>query len=383
MLLKWLGTTFSQINKMAANRINKLQDLISGSDFDVIAINAGSKLKYLTGLDFHLSERPVILLVARQDAPVLFFPDFERQKAESAMVPLQLFPYNENPATWRESILPAVGAVNLKTANVGVHPESMRFLELDLIETASGHHRFFSAAGIFQDLLVCKDQTEIIEIQNAVKIAEKSLEGLLACPLAGKTEKQVANALIIQLLENGSNPELPFNPIIASGPNSANPHAVPGDRVIQAGDLLVIDWGANSGGYISDITRTFQVGKIDQESNEVAQVVLDANIAGREAIAVKKKAHEVDHAARKVISDAGYASFFTHRTGHGIGMMAHEEPYISESSNTELSPGMVFTIEPGIYLPGKGGVRIEDNVVVTNEETITLTQFSRELQAID
>ncbi|HEX2980639.1 MAG TPA: M24 family metallopeptidase, partial [Anaerolineaceae bacterium] len=182
-----------------------------------------------------------------------------------------------------------------------------------------------------------------------------------------------------QLLRAGSDSEFPFSPIIASGPNSANPHAVPGERTITAGDLIVIDWGASYGGYISDLTRTVAIEPVEPEFREIAKVVLEANAAGRAAGRPGVPAGQVDQSARSVINRADYGPFFIHRTGHGIGMETHEPPYIFGDNSLVLAPGMTFTVEPGIYLPGRGGVRIEDNMLITTDGAITLSDLPREL----
>jgi Xaa-Pro dipeptidase len=193
------------------------------------------------------------------------------------------------------------------------------------------------------------------------------------------TERELASELVLQLLRQGSDPDLPFFPIVASGPNSANPHAHPTDRRIQEGDLLIVDWGASSGGYFSDITRTFAIGAVAPEFARIAEVVLEANAAARMAAKPESSAAEVDHTARSVITDAGYGEYFIHRTGHGLGLESHEHPYIRSDNPQLLKPGMTFTIEPGIYLTGTAGVRIEDDVVVTPDGSKSLVNLPREL----
>jgi Xaa-Pro dipeptidase len=183
-------------------------------------------------------------------------------------------------------------------------------------------------------------------------------------------------------LRQGSEPNLPFFPIVASGPNSANPHATPTDRKFAAGDLLVIDWGATHKGYLSDITRTFAIGEVTNELIHIYDTVARANEAGRKTAGPGATAESVDAAARQVISGAGYAKFFTHRTGHGLGMESHERPYIRAGNNLPLAPGMTFTVEPGIYLPGRNGVRIEDDLVITEDGAQSLTNFPRQLQIL-
>lgn len=265
---------------------------------------------------------------------------------------------------------------------IGVEPTAMRFLEINLLQLASSEIRFTSAAHIFRNLRMVKDNEEINSIRQAIQIAQTALENTIPFIKAGITEQEITNELVINLLRSGSESELPFAPIIASGPNSSNPHAVPGSRKLQEGDLIVIDWGARKDGYISDITRTFALGNVDDELMTIYRTVRKANEAARGILPSNFISEKIDYAARDVIQDAGYGDFFTHRTGHGIGLEAHEEPYIAAENFTEIVPGMTFTIEPGIYIPGKGGVRIEDNIVASNGGLITLTSLDRELRIL-
>src|SRR5690606_37032721 len=188
--------------------------------------------------------------------------------------------------------------------------------------------------------------------------------------------------LVMQLFKHGSEPEMPFAPIVSSGPNSANPHASPSDRKLQAGDLLVVDWGAAYGGYISDLTRTFAVGAVDEEYRKIHKIVQEANAAGRAAAKPGIPCAEVDRAAREVIERSGYGKYFTHRTGHGIGMEGHEEPYMRGDNMQILEAGMAFTVEPGIYLTNRNGVRIEDNLVITEDGAESLSDMPREIRVV-
>jgi Xaa-Pro dipeptidase len=198
----------------------------------------------------------------------------------------------------------------------------------------------------------------------------------------GVTEKEIASELTIQMLRLGGDAEAPFAPIVSSGPNGANPHASPGDRKMAAGDLLVIDWGTGYQGYVADLTRTFGIGKVEPEFQRIADIVKDANAAGRAIAAPGLQAGAVDAAAREVINTAGYGAYFTHRVGHGIGLEGHEPPYMFGENTLRLAEGMAFTIEPGIYLTGRGGVRIEDNVVVTANGVDVLSSLPRELRIL-
>jgi Xaa-Pro dipeptidase len=271
---------------------------------------------------------------------------------------------------------------------MGVEPTRMRYLEMQMLETAAqqarGDHNvsFTTAESVLAELRGVKDASEQAAMQQAVTIAQAALTATLPTIQAGISEQQIAGELLAQLYRHGSTGELPFMPIVAAGPNSANPHAVPGERMLQDGDLLIIDWGAGYEGYISDLTRTFAIGTVDDELAKVTQIVAEANEAGRAAVKPGVRAGDVDRAAREVIETAGYGEYFIHRTGHGIGMEGHEAPYIYAQNNLVLQPGMTFTIEPGIYLPGRGGVRIEDNVVVTADGCHSFSDLERTLQIL-
>jgi Xaa-Pro dipeptidase len=364
-------------------RISKLQGLLKDAHIKLAAFNAGVDLQYFTGLNFHLSERPVVLLVPQSGKPCLIFPEFEISKAISSKGNINLFPYSESIATWPNIFKAALDATGISGGKVAVAPESMRFLEMDLIQSDSEDIGFISCDAILKQLKGKKDFDELDSIQIAVSIAESALINLLKDIKVGQSEKEIANNLVIKLLQAGSEPELPFSPIVASGPNSANPHAVPSERRIVPGDILLIDWGARSNGYVSDLTRCFFVCYPDVKFMKIAEIVLAANEAARAKAKPGILASEVDRAARDLIELSGYGENFTHRTGHGIGLLAHEAPYISADNMTHLEHGNTFTIEPGIYIQGLGGVRIEDNLFVDETECKTLTSLPRELKTID
>jgi Xaa-Pro dipeptidase len=361
------------------NRIESLCDLMAENRVPLVAVNAGSSLTYLTGMSFHISERPAILFIPSDGLPCFFFPEFEREKFNRAGLDLRTFPYPEDPAQWPVIVSQLIDSITCDKEVIAIAPEEFRFLEMHLIQQAAPKVTFSSAAGLFKSLLVIKDNQEQAAIRNAVAIAEKAFRQTFPGIRPGRTETEIANQLFIHLLEQGSAAELPFSPIVASGPNSADPHAMPGSRTLQAGDLIVIDWGACWDGYISDITRTVCLGEPSHQAVDIAELVEAANQAGRSKAGPGIPACDVDAAARNVIAAEGYGENFIHRTGHGIGLKAHEEPYISSVETNPLAAGMTFTVEPGIYLPGWGGVRIEDNVLITSAGADTLTTLPREL----
>jgi len=365
------------------NRQARLNDLLQSAQLEALALNPSETLTYLTGLHFHLSERPVMAIFSPDHPILLVLPELEALKGEGLPFPVQLFPYGEDPLTWESAFRSAFLAAELKSGPVGVDPNHIRLLELSILWAAAAQVNFISAEETLSSLRIYKDEQELTFMRKAADIAQRALQATLPLVKTGMTEAELAAELTFQLLQHGSTLSAVFSPIVSFGPNTANPHAFPGEQKLTAGDNLLCDWGAVYNGYASDITRTFAINKADAEMAHIAQVVQQANAAARAAAAPEVTVSEVDRAARQVIEKAGYGQFFPHRTGHGLGLEVHEPPYIRSDSSLRLQPGMVFTIEPGIYLPGRGGVRIEDDCVITQNGVETLTSLPRELRVLE
>lgn len=365
-----------------ASRFDKLAKAIQQSGLDAVALNPGPTLAYLTGLNFHLMERPVVLLFTPGKDPVIILPELELPKTEHLATPAQAFAYGENPAGWSKVFSNAIEALRLNGKKIGVEPRALRLLEFNYLCTAAPQAEYPDGSATLSTLRICKDADEITKMRRATQIAQDALKATLPTIKIGQTEKEIAAELTIQLLRNGSAAELPFSPIVSGGPNSANPHASPSERKLQPGDLLVIDWGASHEGYISDLTRTFAVGEVEAEYQKIHQLVQDANAAGRATGKPGIPCADIDKAARAIIENAGYGAYFTHRTGHGIGMEGHEDPYIRGDNLQLLEPGMAYTVEPGIYLPGRNGARIEDDMVITENGCESLSDLPREIITI-
>jgi Xaa-Pro dipeptidase len=363
-------------------RFDKLNALLGTSNMDAVILNAGPTLTRLTGLRFHLMERPVVLLYAKDQVPAIVMPELELQKVASRPYELQVFAYPENPSEWGNVFRKATQALGLEGKRIGVEPRQLRLLEFRYVKDGAPEADYPDASDILSALRLRKDEAEVDAMRHAVKIAQDALEATIPSIKIGMTERELSSELVTQLLKHGSEPEMPFAPIVSGGPNAANPHASPSDRKLQAGDLLVIDWGATYDSYISDLTRTFAVGEVEDEYRKIHKIVQDANAAGRAAGKPGVPCAAVDKAARDVIQNAGYGMYFTHRTGHGIGMEGHEEPYMRGDNMQLLEPGMAFTVEPGIYLPDRNGVRIEDNVVITETGADVLSDMPRELRVV-
>jgi Xaa-Pro aminopeptidase len=365
----------STIAEALAGRHRRLRESLLENDLDALVVNASPTLGYLTGLGFHLSERPVLALFSVDERPVMVVPELESLKVDGAAFDVDVYTYDEIPSNWQAAFSAAFGGMS--GARVGMEPTWLRVLELRYLESAASTAMLVSGADAVAELRAKKDASELDLMRVATTIAQDALRDTLAKLDVGTTEREAASELVQQLLMHGSAGELPFQPIVAFGPNSANPHATPTDRPLQAGDLALFDWGANHEGYFSDLTRTFTFGEVDPDLLEISRLVQEANAAGRAAARPGAEAGDVDRAARKVIADAGYGEYFSHRTGHGLGLEVHEAPFIRDDNKQILEPGMTFTVEPGIYLAGRGGVRIEDDVVITETGAESLSDMPR------
>jgi len=363
---------------MNQQRLERLQQEMTIRGLDGIALMPGPNQVYVSGMHTHVSERPILLFLPANDDPAVIIPGLEAMKAQDAGIPTaRIFAWTDEE--WFEGAFArAAEVLGLAGAHWGVEALYMRVLELEALQKAAPDLRTSHAEPAIMALRSVKDADELAAMERAVGVAERAIERLLPLIKIGQSEKQVANMLTNLLYEEGAD-MMAFSPIVSTGPNGASPHAVPTDRILADGDFLVVDWGAYVDGYPSDITRTFAVGHVDPEMARIYDVVLLANQQGKLAAKPGTTGEEVDRAARDVIEDAGYGKFFIHRTGHGLGLEVHESPSMVAGNREPLAAGNVFTVEPGIYLPGRGGVRIEDDVVVTSEGHRSLTSFTREL----
>ncbi|MCA9935955.1 MAG: aminopeptidase P family protein [Ardenticatenaceae bacterium] len=363
---------------MNTERLKRLQKQILANGLDGLALVPGPNMVYVSGIHSHLSERPIVLFIPADDDPAIVIPTLEAMKAEAAGIPPnRIFAWSDDEG-YTGAFQQACAYLELSDYLLGVESLHMRVLELELLKRYAPGLTITHAEPIMMSLRLQKDDAELAAMEDAITVAEQAMHRLLPRIKIGMTEKQVAALLTQELLLGGAE-RMAFDPIVSTGPNSASPHAVPTDRPLAAGDLLVIDWGCFVNGYPSDITRTFAVGEISAELKYIYDVVKMANEEGKLIARPDVTGQDVDRAAREVIDDAGYGEYFIHRTGHGLGLEIHEPPFMMEGYTEPLGVGNVFTVEPGIYVPGLGGVRIEDDVIITPEGQRTLTTFTRDL----
>ncbi len=363
---------------MNQTRLTKLKEQMKAQGVDGIALVPGPNMEYISHIHSHVSERPIVLFLPANDEPAVVIPGLEAMKAESAGVPKErIFAWSDEEG-YEDAFQQACTQLGLSNYLLGVESLQMRVLELEILQKHAPGLRTTSAEPLLMKLRAVKDAEEIAAMEKAIGVAQRAIERLIPQIKVGMTEKQVAAMLTQLQLEEGAE-SIAFGPIVSAGENGASPHAMPTERPLQTGDLLVIDWGCYVDGYPSDITRTFAVGEIDEKSRYIYDLVKLANEQGVLASGPDATGDDVDSAARDVIEDSGYGKYFIHRTGHGLGVEVHEPPFMMSGNHEKLVPGNIFTVEPGIYIPGMGGVRIEDDVVITEDGHRSLTTFTREL----
>ncbi len=365
---------------MLEHRLRRLAERQRAAGIDCVALMPGPNMQYMGGLTLFMSERPIVAFFCLDRRPALLVPALERGRAEAMAGPgVDLYSYTDEEGA-------AVGfarigeALRLVGQRIAVEYLHMRVLELRALEAVAPGGQFVALEQALPGLRIIKDQDEVAAMRKAIAITEDALRALLSRPLIGLSEREIAGRLAQEFMAAGVQ-RVGFI-IVVAGPNGADPHAGPSDRPVQAGDLVTIDCGVTHDGYPSDITRTFAVGETSPQLERIYDVVRRANEAGTLVTRPGIEAQEVDRAARRVITDAGYGEYFIHRTGHGLGLEGHEPPYMVEGNTERLEPGMVFTVEPGVYIPGVGGARVEDNLVVTQSGFECLTHFPRELMVI-
>ena len=277
---------------------------------------------------------------------------------------------------WADAIasMPDGSKIGFEDARVTVRDlESMK-------ETAGDRLQLSPAGDLVEGLREIKETDEIERIRAATAMADGIFQWLIEFGFEGRTELEVLHAAEVRIAELGAKPSFP--PIIAAGPNGARPHAEPGDRRIARGDLVTIDLGVELDAYCSDCTRTYAIGEVPDRAREIYECVLAGQLASLGAVEAGASCQAVDGVGRELITEAGFGPNFGHGTGHGVGMEIHEAPTVSQRSTGDLRAGQVVTIEPGIYLPGEMGVRIEDLVVVTEDGCEILTGLPKEMESV-
>jgi Xaa-Pro aminopeptidase len=360
-------------------RLDGLREQMGEAGLDLVAVAPTDNLRYLVGFAPLYDERACMLLVTPESAGVLM-PSLNAEQAAAEAPELELVTWSDDagPVYALRATLRRVG--NSAVRRAGVDPE-MRAEHLLLLQDAISGASFVNASIAVRPLREVKSEDELRLLQDSSDAADGAARAGFSACRPGVTELEVAEAAAAAFRAAGCE-EVMFT-IVASGPNGAYPHHHTGGRAMQEGDAIVIDIGARLDGYSSDITRMAFVGEPTERYLEVHRTVEAAVQAGLAASRPRAMCHDVDAAARGAIEEAGFGEYFVHRTGHGLGISTHEPPWIMRGENVELEVGMVHSIEPGIYLPGEFGVRLEEIVHVTEDGCERFSDLSRELHVVD
>ncbi len=360
-----------------AERMARAVEQAVGAGLTGVLVTPGPDLLYFTGyMPTAITERITMLVAQTGRDPAMILPILERPDAEAApgtpAVALTDWTDGSDPYVATAALLDPGGRYAISDSAWAMHVLAL--------QAALPGSSYVSMTAKLPMLRAIKGADEIERLAAAGAAADETLEEIVKVQFSGRTENEVAADLAALLRKHGHS-QVDFT-VVGSGPNGANPHHEAGERTIQKGDMVVLDFGGIKDGYGSDTTRTVHVGEPTAEEREVFEIVLRAQQAGFEAVRPGVACQEIDRAARAVIAEAGYGDRFIHRVGHGIGLTTHEPPYMVEGEEHLIEPGMCFSIEPGIYLTDRFGVRIEDIVVATEDGGRRLNNTSHEMRIV-
>jgi Xaa-Pro aminopeptidase len=358
-------------------RLERVREAMGRHGVDALLLSLGADLPWLTGYEAMPLERLTMLVLPVDGDACLVVPGLEAPRVEEDPEVFSLRPWAES-----EDPVAIVAALVGGRRQLAISDRAWATFVIQLQRRLPAA-RWQTASSVTSALRAVKDDDEVVALAEASKAADRVAAQLVAgdIPLIGRTEAEVSADISRRLIDEGHR-QVNFA-IVGSGPNSASPHHDAGPRRIGAGEAVVCDFGGVMNGYCSDITRTVFTGDPPAEFRELYAVLQTAQAAGVAAAAVGTACEDVDAAARRIITDAGYGPYFIHRTGHGIGLEEHEDPYIVAGNDVVLEPGHAFSVEPGIYLPGAYGARIEDIVVAEPEGPRSLNAVDHNLAIVE
>ncbi|ANB57449.1 hypothetical protein GFC29_2035 [Anoxybacillus sp. B7M1] len=357
-------------------RLQSLSHWMQQEQLSFALITSTANVFYLSGFYSEPHERLLALLIFPNDEPVLICPQMEVAQAKRSGWAYSIIGYSDIENPW-EHIYTHMNKRSVTVENVAIEKTHLSLERYEQLCTYFSVRSTVNVEEKLRQLRMIKDEQEIAILRQAASLADYGVEVGVKAIAEGKTELEVIAAIEYELKKKGVR-QMSFATMVLTGAKTADPHGTPGLASIQKGDFVLFDLGVILDGYCSDITRTVMFGQPNDEQKQIYHTVLNAQLA---AIAASKPGTEigaVDKAARQLIEQAGYGSYFTHRVGHGLGIEVHEYPSMNATNTMPLEPGMVFTIEPGIYIPDIGGVRIEDDILITENGAEILTNYPKE-----
>ncbi len=365
-------------NQALVQRMQRVQDVMRDRGVDFLFVAPSSDLVYFFDVDAHASERLLLLIIPKQGKSQLVIANFESPHAagKADLVDVHTWEEHERPLDLVQEIVAGV-----KAPHIAISDQMRAGFLVGMLESIPDA-AFINGTGIIRELRMVKDEVEIDRLKRAAAMADAAWDEFVSsAKLAGKTEREAATELAALRAKHGL--EVTGIGICASGPNGASPHHRTGERKIQQGDSVVFDFGGKYEHYTADVTRTVHIGEPSDEYRRAYATVLHANEAAVPHYRPGVECQAVDAAARQVIEDAGFGQYFSHRLGHGLGLDGHEEPYLVKGNTLPLKAGMVFSDEPGIYIPGRFGIRIEDSVVVRDGGGEKINHCRRDLVVME
>lgn len=357
----------------------QLQDYMASEQIDVVYLDNPNTVAYFTNFESNPHERIVAYIVTQSD-DFLFVPSLEKEEAREQSNVENVYTYSDEENPWgiiSEKTFERIEKINL----VCTDEASLTVARYHQLQEAFNTTNFEDIGPFIDQMRVVKTPDEIDKMIVAGELADEALQIGMDSLVEGITEQEVAAIIDMEMKKRGVS-EMSFSTLVLFGDHAASPHGNPGERQLKQNEFVLFDLGVIYNGYASDATRTVAFGEISEKEEEIYEVVLNAQRTAQEAVKPGMRAGELDQIARQVIEDASYGKYFNHRLGHGIGKTAHEFPSIHGSNETILEPGMCFSIEPGIYVPGEVGVRVEDCVYVTEEGCKPFTSMDKELATI-
>ncbi|WP_413379095.1 M24 family metallopeptidase [Alkalihalobacillus sp. 1P02AB] len=365
---------------MYNKRIQYVQNYLKQEKIDFAFIQGKANLFYLTGFRCEPHERLVSLIVTPTAEPVLVAPHMERSLILSTGWQGELIGYSDTENPW-ELLSSYLHNNKIGTKKMAIEPSLLSYERSQALIRLGENTLLQNIEETLLQSRLIKSQEEKSILQEAAKLADFGVEVGVSAIQAGRTEIEIIAKIEFELKKKGVT-EMSFNTLVLTGANSANPHGKPGINEVKPGDFVLFDLGVVYEGYCSDITRTVAFDHVSDKQQEIYATVLKAQLQAIESSVIGKPLGQIDEAARSIITDAGYGDYFPHRIGHGLGTEVHEWPSLNATNTMQLQEGMVYTIEPGIYVPHVGGVRIEDDIFVEESGPKCLTNYPKELQII-
>lgn len=361
-------------------RSGRFLALLDQKKIESAFITSRANVFYLTGYDTDPHERLVAVYVDHKGEPVLILPKMEEKDAQQSGWTSDTLTYTDDQNPW-ELFGKQLKDQNRTPAHIAVEKDHMTLERKDQLAAFLPSSQFIAADELLRNLRVIKDTKEYTTLKQAAALADLGVKTGIEALAEGKTELELVAEIEYALKKEGVR-EMSFSTLVLTGDKTASPHGNPGLHKVKSGDMVLFDLGVVFEGYCSDITRTVAFNEISEKQLEIYETVLKAQKASIEQSVVGTPVGKIDLAARNVIEQAGYGEYFTHRIGHGIGVEVHEHPSMHSQNNLPLQEGMSYTIEPGIYMPNVGGVRIEDEIFITKNGPEILTKYPKDIQII-